>query len=274
MLSSDGPPSRKLPGMPAAASNAASNPLVRKLENYTRLSSDDRAAVLRLWGEQVRRYHSKEDIVQEGEAPRVVRIVIDGWACRYKYLEDGRRQVLGLFVPGDFSDLNVFVLGEMDHFIGALTPVAIAQVSREVMEEVMLAQPRLHQALWWDALVNVAIQREWLLNLGSRDAYERITHLMVETFLRLRAAGRTQGLTCEWPLTQSTLADITGLSTVHVSRTFQTIREAGFVEVRDRTLRIRDLDALMRACQFSPGYLHLDREGRHLDANEAGEGPG
>ena len=247
------------------------NPLLRKLEHYTHLSSEDRAAVLRLCAESPQRYHAKDDLVHEGDEPRVIRIVTQGWASRYKMLEDGRRQVVGIFLPGDLCDLNIFVLREMDHFIGAITPVTVAQISREVFEEVTLAHPRLLQALWWESLVNMATQREWLMNLGSRTAFERITHLMCELYLRLGAAGRTEGLSCEWPLTQAIIADITGLSTVHVSRTFQAVREEGLVEIRDRMLTIRDLDALMAAALFNPNYLHLGGEGRHLDANDGNE---
>lgn len=256
--------------MPASVPSSPS-PMIRKLEHYTRLSAEDRAAILRLSGERVQRFRPKDDIVREGEDPRVVRLVTEGWACRYKYLEDGRRQVLGLFLPGDICDLNVFILSEMDHFIGAITPVTVAMITRETFEEVTLAQPRLLQALWWESLVNTAIQREWLMNLGSRTAFERITHLLCEVYLRLRAAGRVQGLSCEFPLTQTMVADITGLSTVHVSRTFQAVREEGLVEIRDRVLTIRNLDALMAASLYNPGYLHLGREGRHLDANDGSE---
>jgi CRP-like cAMP-binding protein len=256
--------------MPASA-RPSTNALIRKLEHFTRLSDEDRAAALRLCTERVQQFRAKDDLVREGEEPRVVRVVLDGWACRYKYLEDGRRQVVGLFLPGDICDLNVFVLREMDHFIGAITPVTVAQVTREVFEEVTLAHPRLLQALWWETLVNMAIQREWLMNLGSRTAYERIAHLMCELYLRLGAAGRTEGRSCGFPLTQAIIADITGLSTVHVSRTFQSVREEGLVEIRDRVLAIHDLDALMRAALFNPNYLHLGREGRHLDANDAAE---
>jgi CRP-like cAMP-binding protein len=253
------------------ASSPPLNPFLHRLENYTRLSQSDRDSALRLWSERRQGFRAKDDVVREGEEPRFVRLVTDGWACRYKYLEDGRRQVLGLFMPGDICDLNVFVLREMDHFIGAVTPLTVAQISREVFEEVTLAHPRLLQALWWDALVSSAIQREWLVNLGQRSAYERITHLLCETYLRMRAAGLARGPSCEFPLTQTVIADISGLSTVHVSRTFQTVRDEGLMEIRDKVLTIHDLAAAMSACQFNPGYLHLDREGRHLDANDGAE---
>jgi len=256
--------------MPATV-RPPTNPLLRKLEHYTQLSSEDRAAALRLCAERPQRFQAKDDLVREGDEPRVVRLVLEGWASRYKYLEDGRRQVVGIFLPGDMCDLNVFVLREMDHFIGAITPVTVAQIGREVFEEVTLGHPRLLQALWWESLVSMAIQREWLMNLGSRTAFERITHLMCEIYLRLGAAGRTEGPSCEWPLTQAIIADITGLSTVHVSRTFQAVREEGLVEIRDRVLTIHDLDALMAAALFNPNYLHLGGEGRHLGANDAAE---
>lgn len=245
------------------------NPFVLKLENYTRLSEEDRAAALRLWNERLQKFAARDDVIREGDNPRFVQLVVEGWACRYKHLEDGRRQIVSLFLPGDTCDMNVFILREMDHSIGALTPLSVARISRDLFEEVTLAHPRLLQALWWEALVTTAIQREWSFNLGSRTAFERITHLMCEVFLRLRAAGLAQGRSCEFPLTQTVIADITGLSNVHVSRTFHTIREEGLVEIRKRRLSIPDLDALMAACLFNPNYLHLGREGRHLDANDS-----
>lgn len=249
-----------------------SNPLISRIGHYTRLSAEDRGAALRLWGQRNLRFEAKDDVIREGDRPKHVQIIVEGWACRYKHLEDGRRQIVSLLLPGDICDMNVFVLREMDHFIGALTPLVVAHVTREKFEETTLGHPRLMQALWWESLVTAAVQREWSVNLGQRTAFERILHLLCEIYLRMRAAGRAKGLTCEFPLTQTSVADITGLSTVHVSRTLQAIREEGIVEIRKRTLVIPDLDALMEASLFSANYLHLDREGSHLDANDDAAG--
>src|SRR3712207_3634007 len=90
----------------------AANPLICKLEHYTRLSAEDRAGALRLCSERLLRVRAKDDLVQEGDEPRVIRFVVEGWAWRYKVLEDGRRQGLSLLLPGDVCDLNVFVLRE------------------------------------------------------------------------------------------------------------------------------------------------------------------
>jgi CRP-like cAMP-binding protein len=194
--------------------------------------------------------------------------MVDGWACRYKTLPDGRRQIVAFFVPGDFCDLNVYILKEMDHNVGAVTRLAVANISRDDMDALTTDYPRITQALWWEELVNTAIQREWTLNIGQRTAYERIGHLLVELFLRLKSVRLTQGDSCDFPLTQTDIADATGLTAVHVNRTLQELRRDGLIELERRRLRIPQLQRLMDASMFNPNYLHLDHEGRHLDANQ------
>lgn len=124
------------------------------------------------------------------------------------------------------------------------------------------------KALWWDTLVSVAIQREWTVNLGQRTAIERLGHLFCELFVRLRGIGLTDGDSCPLPLTQVELADAMGLSNVHINRTLQELRRAGLVVFKGKRLTIPDLAALQKVSLFNPNYLHLDHEGRHLDANE------
>ena len=113
-----------------------------------------------------------------------------------------------------------------------------------------------------------AIAREWIANVGQRDAAERLAHLFCELFIRLRAVGLTNGDHCELPITQEQLGDATGLSAVHVNRTLQVLREQRLIILKGKTLTIPDLDALQRAALFNANYLHLDREGQSLDANE------
>lgn len=245
------------------------NPLVRKLEQFVRLSGEDKQMLLRVSGERIRSFDAHEDIIHEGDRPEHLNLVLEGWACRYKVLEDGRRQIIALFLPGDLCDLNVFVLRQMDHSIGTITPARVSEISRGGFEELMLGHPRVAQALWWELLVTAATQREWAVNLGQRNAAERMAHLFCEVFLRLRTVGLTTDSSCDMPLTQAELGETTGLSAVHVNRTLQELRGAGLIVLRDRVLTIPDLDALRSAALFNDGYLHLDHEGRHLDANES-----
>ena len=243
------------------------SPLALRLDAYTRLSRDDRAALDRV-SRTIREIAPRRDLAREGDRPRYVHLIVEGWAQRYKTLPDGRRQIVAFFVPGDFCDLNVYILKEMDHSIGAITRLKVADISREEMDALTVNRPRITQALWWAELVNASIQREWTLNVGQRSAFERIAHLLVELFLRLECVGLTDGTRCEFPLTQNDLADATGLTAVHVNRTLQELRRAGLIVLQDRVLTIPDLEALKNAALFNDNYLHLDREGRHLDAND------
>jgi CRP-like cAMP-binding protein len=242
--------------------------LITKLGRFTKLSRDDKAVLNRLTAGNVRSLGPHEDIVREGDSPAEINLMLSGWACRHKHLEDGRRQIIAFFLPGDLCDHHIFVLREMDHSVSTITPVRIAGISRDAFDEVMHKHPRVTQALWWESLVAFAIQREWTVNLGQRSATERMAHLLCELFLRLQSVGLVNGNSCDFPLTQAELGDATGLSTVHVNRTLQDLRSAGIIELKARRLIISDLGALMRQSLFNPNYLHLGHEGWHLDANE------
>lgn len=241
--------------------------LIRKLEQFVRLSQAEKRALERLGRARLRHFPARADIAVEGESPDAVNLILDGWACRYKALEDGRRQIVSFFVPGDMSDLNSFILRQLDHSQAAVTPVIAAEISRDMLDEITDGHPRVVQAFWWETLVTASIQREWTLSLGQRTAAERLAHLFCELFIRLRSVGLTDGDSCDFPVPQTALAEAAGLSPVHVNRTLMTLREAGLLSLARRQLTIPDLGALMSAGLFNPNYLHLEQEGRHLDAN-------
>ncbi|HEX6783446.1 MAG TPA: Crp/Fnr family transcriptional regulator [Sphingomicrobium sp.] len=249
-----------------AFSFGAGPAVASKLEAFTRLSPDDRAALAEI-SRNSRYVDARRDVISEGDKPRHVHLVLDGWACRYKQLPDGKRQIVSLFVPGDFCDVNVYILRAMDHSIGAITRLKVAMITPEEMNALTTERPRITQALWWHELVTAAVQREWTLNLGQRSAYERLGHLLIELYMRLAAVGRAHDGRCDFPLTQNDLADATGLTSVHVNRTLQELRRDGLIELERRQLQILDLPRLIDAAMFNPNYLHLDHEGRHLDAN-------
>jgi len=240
--------------------------LALRLDTFTRLSPEDRAALATI-SKVSRVIPARRDLIREGENPQYVHVMVDGWGCRYKTLPDGRRQIVAFFVPGDFCDLNVYVLKEMDHSIGAITRLSVADISREDMDNLTTNRPRITQALWWENLVTTSIQREWMLNIGQRTAYERIAHLLAELFLRLRSVKLTNGDSCDFPITQTDIADATGLTAVHVNRTLQELRRDGLIILEHKRLTIPDLQRLREAALFNPNYLHLTHEGQQLDAN-------
>ncbi|MGJ4939652.1 Crp/Fnr family transcriptional regulator [Bradyrhizobium sp. HKCCYLS1011] len=244
------------------------NHVIRKLEHFVHLSAADRAVLNRAAAQRVRSFAARADVAREGEKPKDVHLILAGWACRYKQLDDGRRQILSFLLPGDICDLNVFILEEMDHSIGTITPVTIADLPREFFDDINAEHPRIAAAFWWETLVAAAIQREWTTNLGQRTALERMAHLLCEIFYRLQLTGLTEQNTCEFPLTQSDLAEATGLSKVHVNRTLQDMRAGELIVLKGKILMLPELDRLVSTGLFNAKYLHMSHDGRQLDAND------
>lgn len=234
--------------------------LIRKLEHFVALSPDEKAALARLGRERTRTYEPRQDLMVEGERPRRVNLMLEGFACRYRMLEDGRRQIVGLFLPGDLCDSRMFILLAMDHSIGALTRLKVAEIEVDEFLKVADAYPRITRALWWNSLVEEAIAREWIVNIGQRSARERMAHLLSEFLVRMRVAGAGEPAGCDLPMTQADLGEALGLSAVHVNRTLQALRNDGLISLKGGRLVVHDLAGLMEAGQFNPNYLHLDRE--------------
>ena len=232
-----------------------SNPFIRRIENRASLSAEHRQKLEALTAYK-HHLEPQNDIVQEGEHQLVVNVVLSGWACRYKILPNGRRQIISLFLPGDMCDPYVFLLGAMDHSLGTLTAVTLAKVPATAIRAMTASGPELAEALWWQMLIAIEIQREWTVSLGRRTAVERLAHLFCEVPARLAAVGLSNGLDCEMPLTQTDLADISGLSTVHVNRSLQALRASGLVELRSKRLVIQDHRGLMDLATFDAAYLH------------------
>jgi predicted PurR-regulated permease PerM/CRP-like cAMP-binding protein len=176
-----------------------------------------------------RRVDARTDIIREGDRPDDVRLVLEGFACRYKILPDGKRHIMAYLVPGDLCDMHVFILKEMDHSIGTLSACRVVEIPRPRILE-MLERPAIAQALWWAALVDEAALREWLVNIGRRPAEQRVGHLLCELLMRLQMVGLTNGNSYELPIIQSDVAETLGLSVVHVNcslrRTVQPIQSA------------------------------------------------
>lgn len=233
--------------------------LIAKLNAFTRIAGESAEAINEMASRRLVSVDRGQDIISEGEEPRTVNLLVKGWACRYKMLEDGRRQILAFFVPGDLADLHVYILNAIDHSISAITPVKYARLAPKEFEEISDAHPKLLRALWWESLVTDSIQREWLVSVGQRDALESVAHLACELFLRLKTVGLCEGSRCDFPLTQVDIADALGMTQPHVSRTIKQLNKTGFATLRRGALEVKDLRGLKKLAIFNPNYLH------HLD---------
>lgn len=234
--------------------------LLRKLESYELLSDADREAVQKVFDLPVKTVAARRDFAREGEVPRTMHLIVEGWAARHKTLPDGRRQIVGLLVPGDLCDIDLQLLSQRDHSLGTITPLSLLEVSFAAVERLMADSPRVAKALRMDALVVAATSHEWTLNVGQRSAYERISHLLTEMTYRLRRAGLATGDHIDWPLTQVDLADTTGLTPVHVNRTLQLLRKDRLITLSHRRLTVPDFDRLKQAGMFNSNYLHIEQQ--------------
>ncbi len=242
-----------------AATHPYTHALVRKLESVLSLSDEEGAALVNL-PMQVQDLRADQDIVREGDRPTRSCLLIEGFACRYSITGEGKRQIMSFHIPGEIPDLQSLHLRRMDHSLQTLTRCKVGFVTHEAVEGLCNRQPRLAAALWRETLIDGAIFREWVINIGRRDAYARTAHLLCELLVRLRAVGLAQGHACELPITQGELADALGFSHVHANRILQDIRAAGLISLKGSTLTALDWEGLKRAGEFDPAYLHLGNE--------------
>ncbi|WP_326522736.1 Crp/Fnr family transcriptional regulator [Sphingomonas sp.] len=233
-----------------------SQQLIRKLEVVERLSESEREMVRALCAD-VRTIARRRDIISEGDDPDFVHVVIDGWAARYKVLEDGARSITAFFMPGDFCDLHVTILDAMDHGILALTDCKVGYIANQDIDQVTRVSATLARAFWRSTLVDEAILREWVVSAARRTAVHSLGHLFCELHLRAKLVGLADDGRLDLPLTQEDLADATGLTPVHVNRMLQELRKQGLIEIGRRELVVLDVPALQQFSGFDPTYLHV-----------------
>lgn len=239
---------------PAAPSPSA---LERKLGHHADFSRAERDAIDRLLAQDVRTLKGRSVLIEQGGAPREISVVVEGWACRQATLEDGRRQVVALYLPGDVCDFDVFVMTRIDQTIAAVDGMRVAGITRDALSDLSKNHPRVSHALWWESLAAAATQRAWMVNVGQRNAIQRVAHLLCELVRRLEAVGLFDGARCEVPLTQGDIADACAMTAVHTNRTIQTLRRTGSIDFEGRTLIVHDRDALHDIAGFDPSYLQF-----------------
>jgi CRP-like cAMP-binding protein len=240
----------------AATLQPDAHPLVRRLKSIYTLADGDAEALVNL-PMQVVALRTDQDIVREGDRPSRSCLILEGFACMYKVTGEGKRQILSFQIAGDVPDLQSIHLNVLDNSLGTITPCKVGFILHETLRDLCARHPRIAAALWRSTLIDAAIFREWMANIGRRQAYSRMAHLLCEIVTRMRAVGLAEDHSCELPMTQSELADATGISTVHVNRTLQELRTNGLITLKGSTLIVQDWDALKQAGDFDPAYLHL-----------------
>ncbi len=202
------------------------------------------------------------DIVSQGSRPMQSTVLLDGIAARYRVLENGKRQITAIHVPGDFVDLHAFMLKTMDHGVVALSPCKVATATHKDLTTVTETNPHLSRVLWLSTVIDGAIHREWIVAMGRRSKKAHLAHLICELFTRLALVGLVKDDTFHLPLSQTEVADALGVSLVHLNKTLQSLRSDGVVQWADRRITVLQWDRLANIGEFDDTYLNLIKERR------------
>ncbi|UZK67439.1 Crp/Fnr family transcriptional regulator [Sphingomonas sp. M1-B02] len=230
-------------------------PLAQRWGRRANLPVEDIEAIEAL--PALRRSFSKDGfIVREGETGIYCSLLLKGFAYRHKLVGQGARQIMALHIPGEFVDLQNCLLPVADHNVQSLDQCELALIAKADLLALSDSRPTIGRAMWLDTLIDSSIFREWVVNVGRRDAKARIAHLLCELVTRLDATGMGQNGLYRFPMTQEQIADATGLTPVHTNRTLQTLRKEDLISLAGNVLIVRDWDRLRDVGDFSARYLH------------------
>jgi CRP-like cAMP-binding protein len=232
--------------------------MIHKLQLWAPLSKADKDAILAL-PYTLRTLAAGQYIVWDGDKPQNSCLLVEGFAFRQKLVGDGRRQIFSIHMDGDLVDLQNSLLGRADHNVQMLTKGTVALIPVEMIRRIAFDRPSVGMAMWYETLVEGSIFREWIANIGRRDALARIAHLLCEFAVRLEVAGLGSHAQYAMPMTQEQMADAVSLTPVHVNRVLKALDKEGLIAREKRAIFIKDWDGLVQIADFRPAYLHLEQ---------------
>jgi CRP-like cAMP-binding protein len=237
--------------------NVSIEPLIRKLKASGDLAPAD-IDVLKHVRITRRQLDNGEDLVRVGDRMGVSALVVEGMLCRNHVIGGGTRQIMSFHIEGDIPDLQSVFLKHMDHNVTAIGPAVVGLMPHEDLERAFLSSPPLAARLWRETLIDAAIFRQWISNVGGRSALAATAHLLCELVMRAKAVGLVdENNSYKLPLTQQDMADALGISLVHINRTLKKLRELGLAHWEVGRLTVLDWDGLKKTGDFDPFYLHL-----------------
>jgi CRP-like cAMP-binding protein len=229
--------------------------LLKRLRAVSALDEEDVAAI-RSIPVAVKNYRANQPIVSDGQRPTECCLLVDGFCFRSKTTSGGLSQILSIHVPGEMPDLQSLYLHVMDHDLLALTDCVLGFISHAALRDLIRARVGVTEALWRDTLIDAAMFREWIVNIGQRPALNRLAHTIVEMRERLKIIGRVKDAQFEMPLTQEQIGDAMGITPVHVSRTIKQLRQENVADLYRGRVTILNEAKLEELADFDVRCLH------------------
>ncbi|MDI3558945.1 Crp/Fnr family transcriptional regulator [Bradyrhizobium sp. Arg816] len=238
--------------MPSDTIRAA---LVRRLRTSSGISDDDVKEIEAL-PIAVRQYPAETPVVRDGERATDCCLIADGFCARSKTIPSGKRQILSIHIPGEIPDLMSLFLHVMDHDLSTLTPCTLGFIKHETLRKLHQRSPSVAELFWRDTLIDSAMFREWIVNVGQRPAPARLAHVMIELRERLRVIERLDGNSFEMPLTQEQIGEALGITAVHANRVIKQLRQEGIAELHRGRVTVLDERKFLELADFDGRYLH------------------
>lgn len=201
------------------------------------------------------RFRKCRDVIVAGNVQPFLYVNHDGWLSRYKILHNGCRQIVNFVLPGEIFGLPACAFGNSLYSVATITQCSLSTVPIEVVAVAVEQNPELSKALLLAAIGEAAILGERLIDTARRSAYGRVSHFLLELFVRLERSCQTDNLSFDMPLTQEVIGDALGLSPVHVNRTLRALRDDKLIALDGKRVTLRDFDALCRLSDFEQSYL-------------------
>lgn len=226
------------------------SPLIRKLRTLA-LLQDEHVHVLEEMQAARDEYARYTDLIRTGDDYSRIYVLQSGWAMRSKLLKDGRRQVINFDLPGDFVCLDACLMRRSTYTITLLGDATVSVMEVRDFLRWTEAYPSLGVLIQWMSEQQKSFLVEHLVSLGRRTAYERMAHVLLDLFRRVKLLGLVEAGRFHLPVTQALFADLLGLSTVHVCRTLNRLQADGMLRIRTMRrgmeVELLDYDGLCEA---------------------------
>lgn len=230
--------------------------LKKRMDELAPLSAEEARGLDQLRG-RVRELKNGEAIVHERDKPAESCFLLKGLLARAQSSSEGQQQILAISVPQDFCDIQSLEVPMMDHTIAALGPATVAFFPHSELRGLISRHPLMATRFWRQTLIDCAINRQWIRALTQLDALQRLAYLVCELDHRLAAVEMTDGQTFKFSVTQNQVAEILGVTPVHVSRILQEMRTKNLMDFNAGTVEFFNKAELRRLSNFIPEYFEI-----------------
>jgi len=237
------------------SSDAIRTALIKRLRKSDDISEEDIQEINAL-PITVKEYAAERAVVRDGDRATECCLIAEGFCVRSKTIPDGKRQILSIHIAGEIPDLMSLFLHVMDHDLSTVTPCTLGFINHETLRKLHRRRPNVAEIFWRDTLIDAAMFREWIVNVGQRSAPARLAHVVAELRERLKVIGRVEGSDFEMPLTQEQIGEALGITSVHANRVIKQLRQEDVVDVQRGRVTVLNEAKFRQLADFDSRYLH------------------